>query len=128
MATKISNFSVLSTGDKAITGLTFMPNHVDFYMAQKSGVTENFAHLSTGSANGVAQMAHSVFQDTTAGKTQSYFDRCINHKSRVSGAITDVLTAAFVSFDDNGSGVYGFTINVSVLADLPQKIYYIARD
>lgn len=128
MATKISNFTVNATGSTSISGLTFMPNHIDFFVVQKSGTTENFAHYSTGAANGTTQMAHSVFQDTTSGKTQSYFDRCINHKNRLGGVIQDAITATFTSFDDNGGGVYGFTINVTVLNDSPQKVYYIARD
>lgn len=130
MSTKIGNFTVTSTGNKSITGLTFMPNHIDFYMAQKPSTTENFARYASGSANGNNQMAHSIFQDGTGGKTQSYTDRCINHKNRISGSIVDVLTASFVSFDNNGGGVYGFTINVSALdaTEASGKIYYVARD
>lgn len=128
MATRIGNFTVVSTGTKAITNLTFMPTHIDFYLAQKPSTSEAFTHYSTGSANGMTQMAHSVFQDSSGGRTQSYFDRCINHKSRIGGVIQDAITGTFTSFDDNGSGVFGFTIEITSLADSPQKIYFVARD
>lgn len=127
MATKIGNFSVISTGSKSVVGIPFLPTEIDFWMAQKSGTTENFTHLAYGTADGTNQMAHCAFQDTSSGKTQSYTDRCINHKSRVGGVVSDVLTATFTSFDDNGGGNYGFTINVTTLADSPQKVYFKAR-
>lgn len=127
MATKISNFSKGSTGNASVTGLTFLPNYIEFWIGQKTNTSETFTHYSTGCANGTSQMAHSIFQDITGGKTESFFNRCINHKNRVSGTITDIITATFVSFDDNGSGDYGFTVNFTAV-DANYKIYFIARD
>jgi hypothetical protein len=127
MATKISNFSVTSTGSKSITGVPFPVAEIEFWLAQKPGTTENFAHISNGFADGTTQMAHCVFQDTTGGKTQSYTDRCVNHKSRIGGVIGDAISATYTSSDDNGGGDYGFTINVTALNDGTQKIYYKAR-
>ncbi len=123
MATKISNFSITSTGSKSATGVPFLPQRIRFYVAQKSGTSEAFAHLSLGDADGTNQMAHCI-----ADSTQSFFDRCIHHRSKVAGVWTDVLTATFTSFDDNGGGDYGFTINVSTLANGPQKVYFVAED
>lgn len=127
MATKISNFSVGSTGNKTVTGILFMPSSLEFVIAQKTSVNETFAHYSSGSSNGTSQMAHSIFQDASGGKTESYFNRCLNHINRVSGTLTDVVVATFVSFDNNGGGDYGFTLNFTV-ADPNYKIYFIARD
>lgn len=123
MATKIGNFSVTSTGSKSVTGIPFLAQRIRFYAAQKSGTSEAFAHLSIGDADGNNQMAHSI-----ADSTQSFFDRCVHHRSKVSGTWQDVLVATFTSVDDNGGGDYGFTINVSTLANGPQKIYYVAED
>lgn len=123
MATKISNFSVTSTGNKSIAGIPFLAQRVRFYVAQKSGVSEAFAHISIGDADGATQMAHSI-----GDSTQSFFDRCVHHRSKVGGVWQDVLIATFTSFDDNGGGDYGFTINVSTLANGPQKIYFVAED
>lgn len=126
MATKISNFTVGSTGNKSITGLTFLPTELDFWIAQKTGTTESFAHLSVGATNGTSQTAHSMLQDTTGGKTESYFDRCVYHLNRVSGTVSGVLSASFVSFDNNGGGDYGFTLNFTA-ADSGYKVYFRAR-
>lgn len=123
MATKIGNFSVTSTGNKSITGIPFLAQRIRFYVSQKSGTSETFQHLSIGDADGTNQMAHSI-----ADVTQSFFDRVIHHRSKVSGTWQDVLIATHSSMDDNGGGDYGFTINVSMLANYPQKIYYVAED
>lgn len=127
MATKISNFSVGSTGNKSVTGLTFLPNHIEFVIAQKISTTENFSHYSVGCANGFTQMAHSIFQDGSGGRTESYFNRCLNHINRVGGNLTDIIVATFVSFDNKGGGDYGFTLNFTA-ADPNYRIYFIAKD
>lgn len=126
MEPKISNFSVGSTGNKSVTGLLFLPKSIDFWIAQKTGVTENFVHYSAGSCTSTKQMAHSIFWDSSGGKTCSYFDRCVNHLTRESGVITEKIKATWVSFDDNGGGDFGFTLNFTA-ADANFKIYFKAN-
>lgn len=123
MATKISNFSVTSTGNKSITGIPFLAQRIRFYVAQKPSTAEAFAHFSLGDADGTNQMAHSI-----ADSTQSFFDRCIHHRSKVGGVWQDVLTGSLTSIDDNGGGDYGFTVNISTLANGPQRVYFVAED
>lgn len=126
MATKISNFSQGATGNASIAGVPFLPTSVEFYVAQKTSTTENFAHYSSGVCNGLTQMAHSIYWDSTGGSTKSFFDRSVHHMNRVAGTLTDIIRAEWVSFDTNGGGDFGFTLHFTA-ADANYKIYFIAR-
>lgn len=125
MEPKISNFTPIGTGNKSVSGIPFLPKRVSFYMAQGPSSPDTVAHYSHGEMTSTKQMAHSIYADTTGGKTVSSFAKCVSHLKRVSGTITETTTATFVSFDNNGGGDYGFTLNFS--ANDGTKIYFVAE-
>lgn len=101
------------TGNRSYAGFGFQPSYVRFTVSQKNGTTESFVHFSEGFTDGTNQSCHSLFYDggSPAGSTQQYTDRLIDLKARVSGTLTDILVANFVSFD-----VDGVTVNFTAIA------------
>lgn len=95
-----------TTGNKILAGLGFQPSYIRFTLGQKTGTSETFVHQSEGSTDGTNQRCVSVYWDSTGGKSVEFTDRLINHINRVTGTLTDVIKATFVSFDADG-----FTIN-----------------
>ena len=118
-------FSQGSTGNASLTGLTFLPKYLRFTISGRFGTTETVVQFSTGNTDGTNQSAHSIFQDTTSSRSKAYTNRCVNHFQRVSGSITEKLVATFVSFDNNGGGSYGFTLNFTA-ADSNYQIHFEA--
>ena len=125
MSYAIGSFSHGTTGDASIAGLDFMPSGIRFTVGGRYGTTETVVCLSDGFTDGNNQVANSIYQDSTGSRTKSYTNRCINHFKRVSGIITERIVATFVSFDNNGGGDYGFTVNFTV-ADSNYPIYFEA--
>ncbi len=127
MAVYTSTFTIGSTGSKPISGVPFLPDEVEFYISQKFGTPEDdVAHLSIGYADGTTQHAHSILADSTGNHTRVSKTKCLTHYIRSGGALTKTLEAGFTSFDDNGGGDYGFTINATV-ANANYQIHYRAR-
>lgn len=125
MEPKISNFTPVSPGNVTISGIPFMPRIIHFYVAQRP-TTDNVSHYSYGCMTSSKQMTHSTFFDSTPpGKTVSSFSKCVSHLNRVSGVITETVSATRVSFNDNGGGDYGFTLNFSA-AD-GTRVYFVAE-
>lgn len=91
-----------TTGNRSVTGLGFQPAYLRFTLCQKTGVSETFVHLSEGSTDGTNQRCVSVFQDSTGSKSLESTALCIDHMNRVTGTITDVIKASFISFDADG--------------------------
>lgn len=126
MSYVVSTFAVGSTGNHSVTALTFLPKGLRFTISAKAGASEtSVAHLSTGFTDGTNQVAHSILADTTANDSKAYTDRCVNHYARVAGTLTEVIKASFVSFDTNGGGVFGFTLNFTA-ADANYDIHFEA--
>lgn len=123
--TETGTFSVGSTGNTSVTGLTVLPNFLEFTISGRFGTTETIVQYSTGFTDGVNDLAHSIFQDSTGSRTKAYSNRCINHFQRVTGTITEKLVATWVSFDNNGGGDFGFTLNFTA-ADSNYQIYFKA--
>jgi hypothetical protein len=111
MAYAIGSFSEGSTVNHSVTGLSFLPTGVRFQIGGRSGTNETRVQHSVGNMDGANQTCVSIFQDSTGSKTKTYTNRCINHFERVSGTITEKIIATFVSFNNDGGGVYGFTVN-----------------
>lgn len=111
MGYQITSFSRGTTGNASVTGLTFLPAYLRFTISSRSGTNETTVMLSTGFTDGNLNKSHSIFQDTTGARSRYYTDRCVSHLTRVSGSITEKIAASFVSFDNNGGGDYGFTLN-----------------
>lgn len=109
----IGSFAKGSPGNASVTGLSFLPSMVKFYIGARAGTTEVDNRFSIGSMDGNNQVAISTFRDATGARTKTYTNRCINHFQRDSGNIVEKLVATFVSFDNNGGGDFGFTVNFS---------------
>lgn len=113
MSYQVTSFSRGTTGNCSVAGLTFLPAYLRFTISSRSGTNESYVLFSTGFTDGNLNKAHSIFQDTTGARSRYYTDRCISHLVRVTGSITEKIAASFVSFDNNGGGDYGFTVNFS---------------
>lgn len=111
MAYQIGSFSQGSTGNVSIGGFTFLPAYLRFTISSRSGTNETYVLFSEGFTDGSLNKAHSIFQDSTGARSRYYNDRCINHLVRVTGSITEKIKATWVSFDNNGGGDFGFTLN-----------------
>jgi len=111
MSFAVGSFSQGTTGNVSVGGLTFLPSYLRFTISSRSGTNETTVMLSTGFTDGTLNKAHSIFQDTTGARTRYFNDRCVSHLARVSGSITEIIKASWVSFDNNGGGDYGFTLN-----------------
>ena len=85
-----------STGTKAVT-VGFQPTGMRITVAQKFGVTDNYAHQSVGVSSGTTTSCTSLFQDTAGGLTINS-GKIVSHYERVGGNITEVIAANFHSF------------------------------
>lgn len=125
MAHHIGSFSHGSNNNAAITGIPFLPTLVEFHIGGRSGTNETRIQRSDGNMDGANQTCISIFHDSSGSRTRTYTNRCINHFERVSGTITEKIVATFVSFDNNGGGVYGFTVNFTA-SDSNYPITFVA--
>ena len=86
------------------------PIAVEVFVTSKSG--ETYAHQSIGFADNTGYTTyHSTFQDTTGGKSvqgAASTGKIISMYERVSGTITEVLSANFHSFTSTS---VKFTVN-----------------
>lgn len=111
MSYQISSYSNGTTGNVAFSSLNFLPAYLKFTVSSRSGTNETTVMLSTGMTDGNLNKCHSIFQDSTGARSRYYNDRCLGHLIRSGGNITEIINASWVSFDNNGGGVYGFTLN-----------------
>lgn len=111
MSFKIGSFTQGTTGNASIGGFTFLPSYLRFTLSSRSGTNETYVLFSTGFTDGSLNKAHSIFHDGTGDRSRYYTDRCINHLVRSGGNITEKIVATWVSFDNNGGGDFGFTLN-----------------
>lgn len=95
-----------STGNRPLTGLGFQPTYLRLTLGQKTSTSEAFVHQSEGSTDGTNQRCVAAFWDSTGGKSVEFTNKLVNHINRVSGTLTDVITATIVSLDADG-----FTLN-----------------
>lgn len=99
-----------TTGNKSYTGFGFKPSYARFTLSQKTGTTEGFIHFSQGWTDGTNSSCHSIFQDATSSQSKEFTNQVISHWNRVSGTLTEVIAATFVSFDADG-----LTLNFSAI-------------
>lgn len=123
MAVKRGSFTISGTGNTSVIGLSFLPTNVDFFLSGKFGTNDSDVSFSVGGFTASNQSADGSIN----GRSRSYTDRCIHHYKKVSGTINDAVVATKVSFDDNGGGDYGFTINASAF-DSNYQVKYKASD
>lgn len=124
MSYQVGSFTQGSTGNTSITGLTFLPAGVHFTISSRFNTDETINTFSVGFTDGTRQKAHSTFRDGTGAKTRAYTDRCINHFKRNTNIDNDIV-ATIVSFDNNGGGDFGFTLNFTA-ADSNYQIHFEA--
>lgn len=120
------SFTISGTGNKSYVffgGDVFVPTNIDFFVAGKAGGNDSDEAFSTGGATEDNENA----QASIEARSRSFNDRCIHHYKRSGGSIVDALNASFVSFNDYGSGLYGFTINVTTF-DTNYQVHYKASD
>lgn len=111
MSFKIGSFSNGTTGNVSVGGFTFLPTYLRFTVSSRSATNETFVLYSQGFTDGTLNKSHSIFHDGTGDRTRYYNDRCVSHLLRVTGTLTEIINASFVSFDNNGGGDFGFTLN-----------------
>lgn len=111
MSFKITSFSNASTGNVSITGLSFLPTYLRFTVGSRTSTNETTVMYSNGFTDGTLNKAFSIFQDTTGARSRYFNDRCVSHLIRSGANITEIINANWVSFDNNGGGVFGFTLN-----------------
>lgn len=125
MAYQVGSFSNATTGNVSVSGLTFLPSYIQFEISSRSGTNETTILRSSGFTDGSLNKNHSIFQDATGARSRYYNDRCIGHLARVTGSITEIIKATWVSWDTNGGGVFGFTVNFTA-ADSNYPITFTA--
>ena len=108
---KIGSFSNGSTGNISVTGCTSLPTYLRFTVCGRNATNETTVLYSQGFTDGNLNKAFSIFQDTTGARSRYFNDRCVSHLIRSGANITEIIKASWVSFDDNGGGDFGFTLN-----------------
>lgn len=128
MSVKAGSFSVGVTGNSSVVGLTFLPTEITFRLGPVTGVTDtSLIGKCDGWTTATNQSYDSVYRDGTGPEQMAGIDKCIRLRRRVSGVMQDRVAASFVSFDNNGSGDYGFTLNFTA-ADAGRQIRYKATN
>lgn len=114
MGYKIGVITLGSAGSSTFNlGTPSTPTAASIIVQNKTATAEAAKHVSIGSANGSSQRATSYFKD---GASPSVFDsttKCVAHYERVGGAVTEVLSAAFVAFTSSGITLNVTTPNVN---------------
>lgn len=108
---KIGSFSNGATGNVPVGGCTSLPTYLRFTVCGRSGTNETVTMYSSGFTDGNLNKAFSIYQDSTGSRSRYFNDRCVSHLNRVTGTITEIINASWVSFDNNGGGDFGFTLN-----------------
>lgn len=122
MSTFTGGLTFSSTGSSiSYTGVGFQGNDLQLTVGGKSG-NSAVTQISIGNADGTRQNCISAFGDATSHKSTRVNTHCIQHYERVSGTITKVLEASFVSFDADG-----FTLNITV-ANVNYSVNATVRD
>jgi hypothetical protein len=85
----------------------FQPTWARFTVGGKG--SDTVTHFSFGATDGTNQSVQSTFGDTTGGASFNSGSKLISHYERVSGSITEVLSASFNSFTATG-----IKLNVSI--------------
>lgn len=128
MSVKAGSFTP-TTGNISIAGLTFLPEEVLLRAGAATGSTHSDKILyANGWTTANNQSYDYGFSDGTHWRCQGGTDKCIRLYKWDTGtsAFIEILAATFVSFDTNGGGDFGFTLNWS--AATGQQVRYIARN
>lgn len=102
-------FTITATGNQIFTLGSFQPTWAIFRVTGSNAA----AQLSLGGTDGTRQNCGSIFTDGSGSQSFDTNTKCISTYERVSGAITEVLSASFASFGIS-AGVGNVTLNVSL--------------
>lgn len=98
------------TGNQSYTGFTHLPVYIEFTGGIKGTSSETVTRFSTGRMDANTQRADATFRDGSGPLTDKATDRAFIGLDR-NTTIQRRLEFSWVSFDNNGGGLYGFTIN-----------------
>jgi len=127
VSVKVGSFTPSATGNVSVSGLSFLPTNVIFSAGPRFNTTETVIKYCRGWMTANNQSYDSLYQDSTGSRSKGGTDKSIVVWDRVSGTITDKVVGTFVSFDNNGGGDFGFTMNFTA-ADSNYQVRYIASD
>lgn len=105
------------TGSKSVN-VGFTPAWFRITVGPRVSTTEVSPRTSLGWTDGTNQWCHSTFSDSTGREQIAYSDRIVSQRERVSGTITEVLRANFVSFS-------GTTVNFDVITSPGTYRFYL---
>lgn len=128
MGVKVGSFTPAVTGNISVTGLSFLPDEIVFRLGSATGsVDTTVLRRCDGWTTANNQSYDSWFRDSTGTYQKAATDKCITHYDRVSGTVTPVVEATFVSFDTIIPGSnYGFTLNFTAV-NANYQVRYKAR-
>ena len=123
MIVERGSFSVGSTGNITIlfANPSLTATEIEFSLGP-TGTSLSTATASDGYMNGTQQTSRSLYTDSTGSKVTQVNNKCITHQNRVSGAITEIITATRVSLATAGE----FTVNFSAV-NVNYIIFFRAR-
>lgn len=127
MAEKVErgSFSTGSIGTSTILlqDATMVPREITFFTGSH-GTSDTVNHTCDGFMNGDRQQARGTFTDSTGSKTSIVNNKCITHYSRVSGTITEIITATKPASPFATAGQFDVTFSA---ANATPTIFFIAR-
>lgn len=117
------SFSIATSGNITVifNDPTLQADEIEFSIAS-SGTSEAICHVSDCFMTPTQQCARSTYYDASGGRTTQVNNKCATHIARVSGTLTEVITATKVSLATVGE----FTINATAF-NSAYTVYFRAR-
>lgn len=114
MQAKVFSITATGTGNQSYTGLPFLPKAIIFFgsIISTNPTVQQRAFVGA-SDDAMVQRAMSAFGDSTGRESERSSSDTLIIPNRATN-IDIQFKASMVSYDNNGGGVYGFTINQSV--------------
>lgn len=111
MSYYVGNGSYGSTGSKTLSSIGFTPVGCRITIGAKGSSEASVMHLSAGFADGVGQYVESTYADSSTWSSKFSSSKCVSHWAKVSGTLTEVISATFTSFSasNGGSATFNFT-------------------
>lgn len=118
------SFSLAATGNTTVlfNDSTITADKITFSLGP-AGSSDSVCHSSDGLATPTQQCCKSIYADTTGAKSQQTFSKCITHLTRVSGTITEIISATRQSLATTGQ----FTLNATAV-NASYTIFFVAEE
>ena len=91
-----------------------------FFWVTSAGASDTVDHLGEGFMHALGQAAFTAFGDSTSSKSSADAGKCIEHNARISGTLTEIISASKTSI-----GTGDFTLNFSA-ANSSYQIHFLA--